>query len=317
MLEPILKADPRFQAAIVAAIITLITLLLGTPLKYLLDRNMIKHKLMLEYKYEQKKKLHQLIGEFHGRLLDSVVDLNYRLFNLYENEGKGWLNPDKSFYYYSTTMYRFLHVFSLIRLFESKATYIDSRIATKKDFEFIKLLKALNWVCIDVKLYDGLPYDISKPTDHFLNDELKLMCDQFISENQMITLEEFQKIIKKKNNKFTPLMDYFLDLNKQRLKWDRVICLHLFLMVFINAFGYDMQKSKSNHFKRVISQVNNDSILKNLDKWFMPLGLAKQKEIKKMRKLFKMTFDGTNGSRSTFLVRRINLFLDFMNARKW
>ncbi|MGG0849115.1 hypothetical protein [Peribacillus simplex] len=298
MLDKFLTTDARLQAAIIAAVVTVLTLLIGTPIKHILEKKMIKHKLNLEYEYEQKKKLHDLIGEYHGRLLDSSVHLSYRIFNLYENKSKGWLStgPSTSFYYFSSTIYRFIHLLALIRMFESKAIYIDSRIATKKDFNFIKFLKAINWTCIDVKLYEGLQYNnLANPTDHFFNDELKILCDDMIKDNELMSFEEFQKVIKKKNNKYTPVLTFFLDLDDSKLRWDRVVCLHLFLMAFINTFGYDMQKSKKQHFERALSEVKNVVILKNLDGWFPKLGLDNQKDIKIIKRILRQKgYLGTN-----------------------
>lgn len=298
MLEKLLTIDAKLQAAIIAAVVTILTLLIGTPIKHILERKMIKHKLNLEYEYEQKKKLHDLIGEYHGRLLNSSVLLSYRIFNLYENKNNGWLNdkPGSSFYYFSSTIYRFIHLMTLVHMFESTAMYIDSRIATKKDFKFIKFLKAFNWTCIDVKLYEGLRYDHANPSDHFFNDELKMLCVDMIKNNELMSFEEFQKVIKKKNNKYAPLLNFFLELDDSKLRWDRIVCLHLFLMSFINTFGYDMQKSKKEHFEKALSEVKNVAILKNLDNWFPRLGLHNQKDIKKIKRILRQKgyVGGTN-----------------------
>ena len=312
MVEKLLATDARLQAAIIAAVVTVLTLLVGTPIKHILEKKMIKHKLNLEYEYEQNKKLHDLIGEYHGRLLDSSVHLSYRIFNLYENKSNGWLNPNPgaNFYYFSSTIYRFIHLLALIRMFESKAIYIDSRIATKKDFNFIKFLKAFNWTCIDVKLYDGLQYNHANPSDHFFNDELKILCDDMIRDNKLMSFEEFQKVIKKKNNKYTPLLNFFLELDDSKLRWDRVVCLHLFLMSFINTFGYDMQKSKKKQFEKALSEVKNDVILKNLDDWFPKLGLHNQKDIKQIKRILRQRgYVGTNRIHSLIGEKKLLNFL--------
>jgi hypothetical protein len=69
--------------------------------------------------------------------------LKTRVFNLYENEAKGWLkvkekkswfkadekNYQAAGYFYRTTVYRFLAVTSSIQQFENEALHIDHKVA--------------------------------------------------------------------------------------------------------------------------------------------------------------------------------------------
>lgn len=297
MINYLVKLDPKVQAAIISAIVSIVTLIIGTYIKYIVDKYSIRHKLDAEYEYEQRKKLRELIGYYHGRILESAERLNHRLWNLYENETKGWLASDfttdisEKSYYFSTTIYRFIQVLSLVRQFEKEAVYIDSRIADDKDLEFVKFLKSLQWVSTDGKLFDGLDYDISTPKDHFFSDDLRMISDLFITDNKIMSLDEFRARLRDTDD-FILAVNFFYDLkkNESRLRWDRIVSFHLVLMAFINSFGYDMQKSDSEQFICVSKKINNLEVIHNLFEGIKKLGLNKQKELLELvNKLKKVT----------------------------
>lgn len=110
-------------AAIVSAIVSAVV-------SYVLKRREIRFNLSAEYEYEQRKKLRNLIGNYHGRTLQAANRLNQRFWNLYIYVGKGWLNVNSDYsnagYYFNTIVHRFLHVCTLARRFEAEALYIDA-----------------------------------------------------------------------------------------------------------------------------------------------------------------------------------------------
>ena len=92
-------------AAIVAAIVS-------AAVSYLFKKREMLDKLKVEYEYEQRKKLRNLIGEFHGRMINATNSLNYRLWNFYSNYQENWLylsgdySPEN--HYYHSSVHRFL-----------------------------------------------------------------------------------------------------------------------------------------------------------------------------------------------------------------
>ena len=145
MRDWFLSLDPTVAAAIIAAAVALLTNVLTgviayfTPIgSYLIAKLELRDKLRIEYEYEQRKKLRDLIGRYHGRVLQAAEDMNYRIFNLYSNESHGWLEVDTDYekvgttrqkYYFQTTVYRFLNLMFIVRRFEEESLYVDSRIA--------------------------------------------------------------------------------------------------------------------------------------------------------------------------------------------
>ena len=291
MVDSFFQASPQIQAALISAIVSLITallaLLISPWVRHAFDKRSVRHRLKTEYEYEERKKLRTLIGRYHGRILEAAVTLNHRFWNLYANEGKGWLdlhgkynNLDRQ-YYFRSTVYRFLAFCSLSRLFEAEAIFVDSRIAEPSDLEFVKYLKAPNWVSTDVALYEGLEYNSFYSTDHFFADQLRVMCDSCSPAGTFLTIEEFELHLKGKH-RLEPMLRFFdgLKANENRFRWSRIVAFHLVLMAFINALGYDMQRSTRKQFEEVAARLEHAEMRVNLKRWLPRLGLESQAEAK-------------------------------------
>lgn len=170
--------------------------------------------------------------------------------------------------------------YSLLRLFENEAIYIDSHIAQKGEVIFLKFTKAFQWVITDAELFLGLEYDPSSQTDHMFRDKLRLLTDSCIVEDNVISIDELNSRMKKYESQLylLPFLRYFDGLcsNEHRYRWDRIISFHLILMAFINKFGYDVQESSSEQFVEIAKSINNIQVLINLDNCLPKLGLQKE-----------------------------------------
>ncbi|MGH9714016.1 MAG: hypothetical protein ACRD5M_12035 [Candidatus Acidiferrales bacterium] len=265
----------------------LVSTAVSAAVSYYFRRREARHKLAVEYEYEQRKKLRDLIGCYHGRLLQVCNSLNYRLWNLYTNANAAWLDSggdyQKPGYYMLSFVHRFLAVFSFIRQFENEAIYVDGRIAEKKDFIFLNYLDAIRWVMTDVALFEGITYDGSHQRDHFFADNFRQYCDGCSVEGNFITYEKLKDHVATLRS-LDPVFAYFDSLrpSEDRLRWDRLIALHLLLMAFINSFGYRPQYSSQTNFDSVAGQVRRQRILDNLVDWLPRHGLGKDKESKRI-----------------------------------
>lgn len=284
--------DVGLQVAIIAAVVGIIGGVAGTYLKHFLDKRSLRHRLEIEYEYEERKRLRSLIGLYHGRMLFAAEHLNNRLWNLQANESKGWLimngkysQPNKH-YYFVTTAHRFVNLLGLVCLFQKEALYIDSRIAEGSDLVFLKFAKSLEWALTNVALFEGLQYDAFYQRDHFFVDYLRLVCDSCSHNDSIMSLTDFQSHIVNCVPEST-LFDFlqFFDglcASENRLRWDRIIAFHLLLMAFINNFGYDMQKSTTGQFIQIAGSSQNKQALQNLNDWLTRLGLDSEKEAKQI-----------------------------------
>ena len=284
-IKMLLFSDTKLLAAAIVSAAVSAAILLGTKYFELRD------KLATEYKHEQRKKLKELTGRYYGRTLRSAVSLNNRLWNLYQNHDKGWLEAYGRYetncgYYLLSFVHRALSLFALVRQFEAEAVYLDSRIAHKDDFVFMNYLETLYWTMTDVALFDGVKYDPTLQADHFFSDRLRAYCDSCIGPSGIITHDALAEKIRT-DRSLDGMLRFFdgLTKNESRLRWDRIVILHLLLMCFINRFGYKTQYSTEGQMREVASQLNNNQILLNLKSWLPRLGLARDKEAKKLMQL--------------------------------
>jgi len=284
--------SPAVAAALISAAVailtSLVTLTLISPLRYWLDNRSVRHRLEVEYEYEQRKSLRDLIGKFRGQMLEAAEVVNHRMFNLYGNEKEGWLTLKGDYasagYYFRSTVLRFLGFLSLVRRFQAEALFIDSRIAEKTDLDFLKYAKTFEWLITDVALFKGLSYDHSKATDHFFRDELRAMCDSCVVEGKFIGIDKFADHISdsEQTETFRSVLQFFDGINstESRLRWDRMVSFHLLVMAFMNRFGYDIQKSTRPQFFEVSAHIGQNAVRTNLAVWLPRLGLEKQREVK-------------------------------------
>lgn len=286
MVDIFLNLEPSIQTVIISAIVGFLGGVLGTSFKHFLDKKALRDKIQIEYEFVERKKLRELVGRYHGRLLESAERLNHRLWNLQQNESLGWLNVNGQFnnpeanYYFTTTVYRTVSLFALIRLFEQEAIYIDAHIAKEGELVFAKFTKAFEWVLTDADLFKGIKYDYSRQTDHLFRDKLRLLCDSSVTEGKVISLENFQERLMTDcgQSHLKPILVFFdgLCFAENRLRWDRINSFHLLLMVFINKFGYDVQKSSQRQIQDIAMSIQNPQVLINLVNWLSKLGLKKE-----------------------------------------
>ncbi len=266
----------------------LVSAIVSAAVSYFFKRRETRYTAEVAYEYEQRKKLRELIGRYHGRLLNAANSMNYRHWNMYANHKQGWLKVggkySKAAYYFRSSVYRFLNVCALVRQLEAEALLLDARIAQKEDFVFLNYTAALHWVMTDVALTDGLPYDSFHQTDHFFSDQFRQYCDACLYDGSFISLEKFSKLLDSKSIAVDPVLHYFDGINSSeaRLRWDRLVAFHLLLMAFINSFGYKRQRSTQEHFVDAAKQIKNLRVLENLVTWLPRHDLGRDPEATKI-----------------------------------
>lgn len=258
-------ADAKTDVLLPAAVAALVSMLVGV----LRTRWELRDRLSAEYEHDQRKKLRELIGGYHGRLMNACVSLNHRIWNLYTNVGAKWHctrgNYHDPGYYLQSTVHRLLTVCALVRRFENEALMLDARVASESDFVFVRFIKGLQWVLTDVALFQGMDYDSSHQSDHFFSDNLREYCDAVLVDGIVLTsgqLAEFTTT----DRRLDPVFAFFDGIapTENRLRWDRLVALHLVLMAFINTFGYDVDVSEAHHFNKAVSKFRSEAVAQNL-----------------------------------------------------
>lgn len=277
---------PAIISSVVSIIVSTITVLF-------VKRFETRDKLSAEYSHEQRKKIRELTGKYHGRILRSCVSLNHRIWNLFKNEQNGWLDANGRYrtnagYYLISFAHRFLYLVCLIRQFEKEAIFLDSRYTKKDDFIFMHYLEIINWAMTDVSLFKGIEYDSTLQYDHFFSDRLRSYAEMCLKNEEFINIEEFEKIIRE-DSSFDQILKFFdgLKSGENRLRWDRLLVVHLFLVTFINKFGYKPQKTTSSQISTIVFKIENIQIIENLRFWMNRFGISKEKEIKLLDKELK------------------------------
>lgn len=262
---------------------TIVAGVISAAVSYAFKRGENRHKLKVEYEYEQRRKHHELIGRYKGRLLSAANTLMYRQWNIYQNSSRGWLKrklgDGMDGYYFASTTYRFMCVFALVRQLESEAILLDPQIAGEDDFLFLKYAAMLSWVMTDVNLFKGIEYDDSKQRDHFYADEFRQYAEVCLVEGSLVSFAQF-KAKSLTGGRLEPVLEFFdgLSESEERLRWDRLVALHLVLMAFINKYGYDWQISSEDRFAEVARKMQNRQVLVNLASWLERHHLDSDKE---------------------------------------
>lgn len=270
----------------------LVSTVVSAGISLIAKRSENRHKVKTDYEYEQRRKLRELVGQYHGRLLYAAESLNHRMVNLYANHEKGWLvRHDQEVppgYYLLSTVYRFLNVSALVRQLESQALLLDPKIAEKQDFTFLSYVAALRWVMTDVALFDGLSYDAYHERDHFFSDHFRLYSEACVKDGRVLSYDEFSNG-PSASQQLEPVLRFFSGLSKaeERYRWDRLVAMHLILMSFLNTFGYKRQRCKPESFAQAASMVKNRRVLSNLVSWLPSHDLDRAKEAKRMAKAIK------------------------------
>src|SRR6266516_5210666 len=282
MILAVAWSNPTVVAAM-SAIVAFLTTILSTPVRYVLDKRALQHKLRTEYEYEQRRELRQLIGRYHGRLVDAADAWHNRMENLYKHESEGRLDVHGAYeqpdYYFTTTVYRFLALASLARAFEGESFFIDARIAEKNDLDFVRFVKAFRWLMTDLGLIEGLEFEPWLARDYFLTDRFRVLCNSCMFEGNLFSLTDLEQRAGKDPD-LEPALGFFdgLRADEDRLRWDRLVALHLVVMAFLNLVGYDMQRSSDEDFARVAGQFRHSVVRANLAEAVKRLGLTANDE---------------------------------------
>lgn len=235
----------------------------------------------ITYRYEQRKKQHEVIGRHYGRLVAAANTLGYRMWNLYINGARGWLarggDGECDGYYFRSTAYRLMHFFALVRSAEKEAILLDGRIASPKDYLFLNYIDAFHWVMTDTALFKGVPYDHATQRDHFFADEFRRYCELCSHGEDSLTFNGFLTG-PYVNPALSPVLDFLdgLACDEVRFRWDRLIALHLLLQAFLNDFGYRRQQASRGRFDDIAAQIQNAKILANLEYWLPRHELGKK-----------------------------------------
>ena len=277
--------DPKVQSALIAAAVTILTLILRAITKPIWERNFHKFKLESDYKYDQRKKVREAISKYKVPLLNAAESLNHRLWNFSKNAPKAWHTQRdgeniSEQYYLLSFCYRFLLFFSLCRKIDLELVYLDSTVSTKKDLDFLKYLKLFPQIFSDTEIFKGINYNPSVATDHFFSDEFRELVSKMSSNDNLLNYSEFRKKVEEKE--FAHLVAYFsgISVDHSCLRWQALNNFHFILMAFLNDYGYDFQQTSKEKMSNLAKSLPKNSLSTNADIFIKRACLNKNKEVR-------------------------------------
>ena len=287
-----MMTDPKITVALISAAVSVVTVLLSFLLKTWFERNFLVFKLEAEHRYDQKKKIKEVIAKNKTSLLDAAESLNHRFWNFSINYEKGWHTTNdfsdlSGQYYLASFAYRILSFFAWVRRIETQMVFLDATVASSADINFIKFLRILNQVMCDTVLFKGLDYNDFYATDHFFKNDFNHICECFWKDESVLSYADFKNNSKGCLAQTKPMLAMLSGVGprEDRLRWDRLQALHYLLLMFLNAYGYDFQYTSSKKIKTLVSRSPRaNKTVSNLRDMLEEISLARHKEVKKVLK---------------------------------
>ncbi|NOQ71763.1 MAG: hypothetical protein GQ574_07175 [Crocinitomix sp.] len=268
MIDYFLSLDIKVQAALIAALTSLLTFIISISSKNFLERKIHSSKLKSNYEYEQRKLIKDVLAKNKGHLIHSAHSLNGRFKNYTKNYplSSEWL--DRKTYYYKSFLYRILRFFAWIHIIEQDLIFLDTSISAKTDLDFAKYLKVFPEFFHDGDLVNELNVPRNEvENDLIFRDAFKRMFLWMITEDKtVISFNEFEEKYDANYSNFEPLGDYLdnVERDKAGFKADRLFGLQLMLVGLINNYGYDYQETSKKQLNELIKGQNTTRIFKNI-----------------------------------------------------
>lgn len=251
-------------------------------------------KLNVEHRYNEKKKIKEIISKNKMQILYAAEELNYRIWNLYHNYKKCWSRWDGRIenqtadYYFYSFIYRLSVFYGWAHKIESEMTFIDIKYADKSDLEFIKYLRLFFKLPCNARLISQFDnnYTDSVAVDHFFYNALKEFCyslNKFNFQDESL-FKEFSSsheiIFSRFINEINPTED--------RYRWDMLQLLHFVLMSFLNTYGYDYQRTSGSKINDIFNQDYTKTLLwGNFIGHIVDFKMDRQKSLKELIKMMK------------------------------
>lgn len=290
--------NPQIIAAIIAALTSIVMYVSTLFTKNLIEKKILIFRLNSEYKFEQQKKIKNVLAANKGHLLTACEDLNHRLWNFSNASNKkpfDWIKVNGDYYnpkryYFQSFVYRILTVHAWMRKIESELIHLDTTIATSNDLDLIKFIRFYGRIFSDIAFFKGFEYDSCQQIDHIFKNNLDELCHYVICKNEIISYSTYLEQLSTKQleslENFYKLLDG-VNPEEERLRWEWFQILKVLNIAFLNSYGYDYQQTSQEKMKEAINTPRTSKLYNNFISLLKEHKLDKQKEIKKLINLLK------------------------------
>ena len=136
-------------------------------------------------------------------------------------------------------------------------------------------------------LVKGLQEESDVEKDLIYRDNLDEMCIWMIEEDSVISFTEFKKSTRENIEKYRLLCLFVDGINpkEKRRRWDRLYCLQLLLIPFLNSYGYDFQSEDENYINSQLERIEKKDVFPNLINHIDRYKLSEEPEIVRITKI--------------------------------
>ena len=286
-----LLTNEKVLPVLISTITTIIVFFLTLLTKNFIDTRILRSKLDTEHKFDQRKKIKEVLAKHKVHLLTACEDFNHRMWNFSNKHQENWLHVNGDYlnkhYYFHSFVYRHLAVYAWVKKIQKEMIYLDTTIASKEDLEFVKFLNVFPRMFCDLTFLEGINADGNKTDDHFFRNEFDLLADNVITENGVKSFSTYMDDLPTIGNKLNRLFLFFDSLSpiEDRKRWDRLHFFHLTVLMFLNNYGYDFQVTNSEKLKLVLTNPKKTAYLTNYFNFLNEYHLSNNKKIKELKKI--------------------------------
>ena len=290
-----------FQVAIISAVVSFLTFLFTIIIKNYFENKLHKRKLETEHKFNQQKKIKEVLAKYKGHLLSACDDFSQRMWRYYPMVEKDWLKISKKQstytekgknYYMHSFIYRYLSVLAWIKIIEKKLIFIDTTLSSKNDLEFIKFLRVISLLFCELKFSDEVSGTDKYERSHIYRNNLNVLPDTIITKNEIKSYSEYlEKVYENLQEPLLRLYEWFDDISpfEDRRRWDRFYLFHLIVIIFLNNYGYDFQKTDKIKIKQLLDNSHKEVDMNIFFDFLKDYLLDNNKEVNVLQKLWQKT----------------------------
>jgi hypothetical protein len=288
--------DTNITAAVLGGISGLL-LSAGTLItKRYVETSVYSSKLETEHNFEQRKKVKEVLSKYKVQLLNACEDLSHRLNNFDSNvnfkEMKMAGEYDKESYYFHSFTYRILNVFGWIKKIEHEMIFLDTTLASSKDLDFIKFLRLFPRAFCNLSVVAAHKSNYNEQ-DSFARNKFETLSDCVIAKNGIKSYSDFVNDLPDIQKELKFLFQFLdgIDPKEERVRWDRLKLLHALLIVFLNNYGYDFQRTNNEKIRKMLCKPHPSKYIKNYPRFFRKYLLDENIEVRQFLELISHFHD--------------------------
>ena len=142
----------------------------------------------------------------------------------------------------------------------------------------------------DLTFLEGVDADGNKTNDHFCRNEFELFPDAIITRKGIKSFSDYMDELKAIAHCSERLFLYFEGFtpNEEKKRWERLYLFHLTILMFLNNYGYDFQKTNDDKLKVILTVSRRSEYLSHYFNCLCEYHLTENDQVKKLKKFSKV-----------------------------